>query len=95
MLAALAAPRGGAVSGLRRPGATDMASILITGGCGFLGATLAARARAAGHAVTSADVLDGADRRLDANDADAVAALVADLRPQAIVHLAAGLTDAG
>src|SRR4030095_11023299 len=75
--------------------ATEMTSVLITGGCGFLGATLAARARAAGHAVTTADVLDGADRGLDASDADAVGALVADLRPQAIVHLAAGLTDAG
>ena len=76
-------------------GATEAASILITGGCGFLGAALAARARAAGHPVTTADVLDGADRALDASDTDAVAALVADLRPEVIVHLAAGLTDAG
>jgi UDP-glucose 4-epimerase len=72
-----------------------MASILITGGCGFLGAPVAARARAAGHAVTTADILDGADRTLDASDSDAVAALVADVRPQVVVHLAAGLTDAG
>ncbi|MEP7275817.1 MAG: NAD(P)-dependent oxidoreductase [Betaproteobacteria bacterium] len=72
-----------------------MASVLITGGCGFLGAALAARARAAGHSVTSADVLEGADRPLDASDTGAVAALVAELRPAAIVHLAAGLTDAG
>ena len=72
-----------------------MASILITGGCGFLGAALATRARAAGHAVTTADVLDDADRRLDAGDAAAVASLFAELRPAIIVHLAAGLTDAG
>ena len=72
-----------------------MASILITGGCGFLGAALAARARAAGHAVTTADLLAGADRALDAADTDAIAALVADVRPHAIVHLAAGLSDAG
>ena len=72
-----------------------MASILITGGCGFLGAALAARARGAGHDVTTADILDGADRTLDASDTEAIAALVADLRPQVIVHLAAGLTDAG
>jgi UDP-glucose 4-epimerase len=72
-----------------------VASILITGGCGFLGAPLAARARAAGHAVTTADIREGADRALDASDGDAVAALVADVRPQVIVHLAAGLTDAG
>ena len=76
-------------------GTTEAASILITGGCGFLGAALAARARAAGHAVTTADVLDGADRALDASDTDAISALVADLRPEVIVHLAAGLTDAG
>lgn len=72
-----------------------MARILITGGCGFLGATLAARARAADHAVTTADVLPGADRALDAGDPAAVAALVEALRPEVIVHLAAGLTDAG
>lgn len=72
-----------------------MASILVTGGCGFLGAALAARARAAGHAVTTADVLPGADRALDAGDPKAVAALAADVRPAVIVHLAAALTDAG
>ena len=72
-----------------------MASIVVTGGCGFLGAALATRARAAGHAVTTADVQDGADRRLDIGDSAAVAALVADLRPAVVVHLAAGLTDAG
>jgi nucleoside-diphosphate-sugar epimerase len=72
-----------------------MARILITGGCGFLGATLAVRARAAGHAVTTADVLPGADRALDAGDPDAVRVLVESVRPEVIVHLAAGLTDAG
>lgn len=68
--------------------------ILVTGGCGFLGAAFARRARAAGHLVTAADVLPGADRALDASDPNAIAALVAELRPEAIVHLAAGLTDA-
>jgi len=72
-----------------------MASILVTGGCGFLGAALVRRARGAGHAVVTADVLPDADRALDATDADAIAALVAAVRPTAIVHLAAGLTDAG
>lgn len=72
-----------------------MPTILITGGCGFLGATLARRARAAGHTVMTADVLPGADRALDACDPDAIAALVADVRPEVVVHLAAGLTDAG
>lgn len=72
-----------------------MARILVTGGCGFLGARFAALARNAGHAVTTADVLPGADRMLDVGDSVAVAAVVDVLRPQAIVHLAAALTDAG
>ena len=72
-----------------------MSKILITGGCGFLGAAFAVRAREAGHEVVTADLLPGADRALDATDADAIAALVADVRPGAIVHLAAGLTDHG
>ena len=45
--------------------------------------------------MTTADILPGADRALDAGDPEAIAALVADTRPDAIVHLAAGLTDAG
>ena len=72
-----------------------MARVLVTGGCGFLGAALVARARGAGHSVVSADLLPEADRRLDASDTEAIAALVADVRPDAIVHLAAVLTDAG
>jgi nucleoside-diphosphate-sugar epimerase len=72
-----------------------MSRILITGGCGFLGAAAAARARAVGHDVTTADILPDADRALDAGDPEAIEALVADIRPEAIVHLASGLTDAG
>jgi UDP-glucose 4-epimerase len=72
-----------------------MASVLVTGGAGFIGAAFAAQARAAGHEVVTADVLPAADRSLDATDTDAIAALVADVAPRAIVHLAAGLTDAG
>ena len=44
-----------------------MNGILVTGGAGFLGAAFAARARAAGHAVRTADLLDAADVRLDAS----------------------------
>jgi nucleoside-diphosphate-sugar epimerase len=69
--------------------------VLITGGAGFLGAALAEQARAAGHDVVTADLLPTADRSLDASDPDAIAALVRDVAPRAIVHLAAGLTDAG
>ncbi len=72
-----------------------MAHVLVTGGCGFLGAAFAQRARAAGHRVTTADILPGADVALDAGDPVAIAALVSTLQPDAIVHLAAGLTDAG
>jgi len=72
-----------------------MARVLITGGEGFLGAPLARLARSAGHDVVTADVLPTATRRLDACDTDAIATLVGEVRPQAIVHLAAGLTDAG
>lgn len=72
-----------------------MAHVLVTGGCGFLGAAFALRARVAGHRVTTADILPGADRTLDASDPVAIAALVSTLQPDAIVHLAAGLTAAG
>ena len=72
-----------------------MKRVLITGGAGFLGAPLAARARAAGHDVVTADVLPQADRRLDCSDPSAIAQAVGEIRPQVIVHLAAGLTDAG
>jgi nucleoside-diphosphate-sugar epimerase len=72
-----------------------MAKVLVTGGCGFLGAAFVAKARTAGHAVVTADVLPEADRTLDASDADAIAACVAEVRPDVIMHLAAGLTDAG
>jgi len=72
-----------------------MSRVLVTGGCGFLGACFARLARGAGHTVVTADILPEADRALDVGDASAVAALVADVRPDAIVHLAAALTDAG
>jgi len=72
-----------------------MKRVLITGGAGFLGSPLAAIARAGGHAVVTADLLASADRHLDCADSAAIAALVAEEKPQAIVHLAAGLTDAG
>ena len=72
-----------------------MARVLLTGGAGFLGAAFATQARAAGHDVVTADLLPDADRHLDASDPNAIAALVSDVAPSAIVHLAAALTDAG
>ncbi len=72
-----------------------MADILVTGGCGFLGARFAVLARDAGHDVATSDVLPGADRMVDIAEPSAVAALVDAVGPRAIVHLAAGLSDAG
>lgn len=72
-----------------------MSRILVTGGSGFLGASFAQRARRAGHTLTTVDIADSADCVLDVGDPAAVAAIVAEVRPKVIVHLAAGLTDAG
>ena len=68
--------------------------VLVTGGAGFLGAAFAARARQAGHAVLTADRDAPADRRCDVADAGAAMALLAEARPEVVVHLAAALTDA-
>ena len=56
------------------------AELLITGARGFVGRHVAALARERGLAVAEADG--------DLRDADRVQALVADLRPRAVVHLA-------
>jgi nucleoside-diphosphate-sugar epimerase len=66
--------------------------ILITGGAGFLGQAVAARARAAGHAVTTVD-RGGADHDCDIGNTAAVEAVVIETMPDAVVHLAAMLTD--
>jgi UDP-glucose 4-epimerase len=68
--------------------------VLVTGGCGFLGAAFAATARAAGHQVTTLDATREADFTCDVGDPEAVALVVREAAPQAIVHLAALLTDA-
>ena len=67
--------------------------VLVTGGAGFLGAQFARRARAGGHAVITVDKA-GADRACDIADASAVDALMRHEKPEAVVHLAASLTDA-
>jgi UDP-glucose 4-epimerase len=69
--------------------------VLITGGCGFLGAAFADGARAAGHSVVTLDVDREADMACDVADAAAVTSALDDARPDAVVHLAAVLTDTG
>ena len=56
---------------------------LVTGSAGFVGRHLLPRLGAAGFEVV------GTDQELDVADASAVASKVAELRPEAIVHLAA------
>jgi nucleoside-diphosphate-sugar epimerase len=67
---------------------------LVTGGAGFLGHAFAARARNAGHQVTTVDLGGEADLRCDVADIPALAAAMAKARPEVVVHLAALLTDA-
>jgi dTDP-4-dehydrorhamnose reductase len=66
--------------------------ILITGATGSLGRRVYERAAAAGHDVTGTRVAADGDGllRLDIRDRDAVLALVRRVRPDAIVHAAAG-----
>lgn len=64
--------------------------LLVTGGSGFLGGVVAEVARARGWAVTATGLrtTGPALARLDVRDRAAVAALVADVRPHAVVHTA-------
>ena len=60
--------------------------LLVTGAHGQLGTELVLAGEAAGHEVVGTDVRTGG---ADLTDADAVAALVAQVRPDAVVHAAA------
>ncbi|HLI11153.1 MAG TPA: NAD(P)-dependent oxidoreductase [Alphaproteobacteria bacterium] len=68
--------------------------ILVTGGAGFLGGAFAVRARDAGHTVTTLDRAGDVDHRCDIGDPDEVEAAVLAASPEAVLHLAALLTDA-
>ncbi|MFG2591366.1 SDR family NAD(P)-dependent oxidoreductase [Streptomyces sp. NPDC048438] len=64
---------------------------LVTGGAGGIGAATAAKLRAEGVRVVTADLAPGADERLDVTDPDAVAALVDRLGPVGILVHSAGI----
>jgi UDP-glucose 4-epimerase len=66
---------------------------LVTGGAGFLGQAFAVRARRAGHQVTTVDLGGEADVQCDVTDVPALAAAMAQVSPEVVVHLAALLTD--
>ena len=82
-----------------------MTSILITGGCGFIGSAVVRQAIADGHQVINVDSLTYAANpanvasiagnsnyrfeQIDIRDGSALANLIQDCRPDAIMHLAA------
>jgi UDP-glucose 4-epimerase len=66
---------------------------VVTGGAGFLGQAFAVGARRAGHQVTTVDLGGEADVQCDVTDVPALAAAMAQVSPEVVVHLAALLTD--
>ena len=72
---------------------------VVTGGASGIGAASATRLGAEGATVVTVDVADGADRRLDVRDEEAIAALFADVVAQYsrvdIVVNAAGVAGGG
>jgi uronate dehydrogenase len=68
--------------------------VLLTGSLGSIGRVLDVGLTALGHDVVGADIADGATHRVDVTDPAAVEALVGDVRPDAVVHLAGIPTEA-
>ncbi|SDS61614.1 Nucleoside-diphosphate-sugar epimerase [Friedmanniella luteola] len=71
---------------------TPPSRVLVTGGAGRLGRTVVAGLRERGHTVVSVDREPGDDPGslvADLTDAAATEAVLADVRPEAVVHLAA------
>lgn len=67
--------------------------VLLTGSLGSIGRVVGPGLTGLGHEVVGADIADGADRRVDCTDPVAVDALVGELRPDGIVHLAGVPTE--
>jgi uronate dehydrogenase len=62
--------------------------VLLTGSLGSIGRVVEPGLTALGHEVAGADIAAGAAYRLDCADPVAVDAVVAEVRPDAVVHLA-------
>jgi UDP-glucose 4-epimerase len=86
--------------GMREPGKTEMPSVLITGGAGFIGSHVTEMFLVRGYTVTIIDDLstgkgENVDARATLHELDIrspeTAALLHELRPDVIVHLAAQL----
>lgn len=65
--------------------------VLVTGGAGFLGRSVVAGLEAAGHDVVSAD-LRPPSVVMDVTSADQVSAVISEVRPEVVVHLASVVT---
>ena len=65
--------------------------VLVTGGGGFLGTSVVAGLRAAGHDVVSAD-LRPPSVLMDVTSASAVSSVIGAERPEVVVHLASIVT---
>jgi dTDP-4-dehydrorhamnose reductase len=66
-----------------------MATVLVIGAYGLVGASLCPRLCAAGHVVVRQGRREGAELRLDLADGEAVATTMATLHPTTVVNLAA------
>jgi len=62
--------------------------VLVTGSLGSIGSVVVSGLAMLGHEVVGADIAAGAEHTVDCTDPEAAGALVAEVRPGAIVHLA-------